>query len=159
MSGKIAIVILRFAFGALFFYSGITKVRDPIGFLDSVRGFKIFDHIESLTGIQIGPDPWEAWLAMGLPWLEMICGACLLVGFFDRGALTILCGALVVFILAILSAWSRGLDIVCGCFGESTPVSDYRVTVLQRVGLLAVGILLLIAALKEKKPKSVAQEA
>jgi putative oxidoreductase len=152
---KIAILILRFGFGGLFFYSGITKLRDPILLLESVRGFRIFDHLSSLTGLEIDPSPWEAWLAMGLPWLEVFCGACVLLGVFDRGALAILCAALVTFTLAIASAWSRGLDISCGCFGEATPVGDYRITILQRLGFLAVGLTLLVFALREKSSKTI----
>jgi putative oxidoreductase len=156
---KIAILILRFGFGGLFFYSGITKIRDPILFLESVRGFRIFDHLSALSGFEIDPSPWEAWIAMGLPWLEVFCGACVLLGVFDRGALAILCGALFTFALAITSAWVRGLDISCGCFGESTPVSDYRITILQRLGFLAVGITLLIFTLRETSSKTPAADA
>jgi uncharacterized membrane protein YphA (DoxX/SURF4 family) len=98
-------------------------------------------------------------MAMGLPWLEIICGTAVLLGIYERGALAILCGALVVFTAAIISAWSRGLDISCGCFGNSTPIEDYRITVLQRLGMLAVGLLLLIVALRENHSKSLAERA
>ncbi|MGI9241605.1 MAG: MauE/DoxX family redox-associated membrane protein, partial [Verrucomicrobiales bacterium] len=81
MLGKIAIVILRIAFGGMFFYSGLTKVLNPLQFLESVRGFRFFEHLSSLSGIEISASPWEAWIAMGLPWLELICGACVILGF------------------------------------------------------------------------------
>lgn len=141
-------MILRLAFGGMFFYSGILKLQDPIQFLEAVRGFRAFDHLNEITGLGIDPSPWEAWIAMGLPWVEILCGAAVLTKIYERGALAILCSALIVFTLAIVSAWSRGLDISCGCFGESTPVSDYRTVVLQRIGMLGVGIALLVASLR-----------
>ena len=159
MMGKIAIVILRFAFGGMFFYSGLIKIRDPLQFLESVRGFRFFEHLSSLSGIEISGSPWEAWIAMGLPWLELICGACVILGIFDRGALAILCAALGAFTIAIISAWYRGLDIYCGCFGEATPVSDYRITVLQRVVMLAVGLALLFFSFRENRAKALAERA
>ncbi len=150
MTGQIAILILRLAFGGMFFYSGILKLQDPIQFLDAVRGFRAFEHLSSITGWEFDPSPWEAWVAMGLPWLELLCGTAVLIGIFDRGALAILCSALALFTAAIISAWSRGLDIACGCFGEATPVSDYRITVAQRIAMLAVGVFLLIVTLRQK---------
>ena len=159
MGGKIAITVLRIAFGGMFFYSGLVKVRDPLQFLESVRGFRFFEHLSTLSGIEISGSPWEAWIAMGLPWLELICGACVIMGVLDRAALAILCSALIVFTSAIVSAWSRGLDISCGCFGDATPVEDYRITVLQRLVMLAVGLGLLGYTLFKKSSKKLAEAA
>ena len=139
-----AILVLRIAVGALFFYSGLLKVRNPINFLEDVRGFRAFEHLSEVTGWEIGASPWEAWVAMGLPWLEIFCGAALLFGIFTRGALAILCGAILVFIAALGSAWSRGLEITCGCFGDGfQEITNYPLTIALRVGLLAVAALLL----------------
>ena len=59
---------LRLLLGALFVYSGWVKAMDPIEFLGSIRTFHILE------------DPYAAWVAMGLPWLEIAAGAALLTG-------------------------------------------------------------------------------
>ena len=56
-------------------------------------------------------------LAAGLPVFEIALGVLLLLGIFLRPAAVISIGLLTVFIIAIISAWARGLSIDCGCFG------------------------------------------
>src|SRR6186997_2977924 len=89
----IVALTLRMLLGALFIYSGWQKARDPIFFLDSVRSFQIL------------ADPYSAWLAMGLPWLEILAGGALLTGVLADGGLTVIAGMLAVFIWAIVYAW------------------------------------------------------
>ena len=48
---------------------------------------------------------------------EIALGVLLLLGIFLRPAAVISIGLLTVFIIAIMSAWVRGLSIDCGCFG------------------------------------------
>ncbi|MFT5409691.1 MAG: putative oxidoreductase [Verrucomicrobiales bacterium] len=157
VTGKsVILTILRVAFGGLFFYSGLRKLIDPISFLQSVRGFRFFEHLSTLTGIQFDASPLEAWIAMGLPWLEMLCGVTVLIGIFDRGGLTILCGLMLVFITALTSAWARDLEISCGCFGDSAIVTNYFFEILLRFAFLAAGGTLLFFAFREKSGKTLA---
>ena len=150
MTSKIINLILRLAFGGIFFAFGLSKVGSPITFLDEIRDYRFLEHVNALTGLKIDAEPLEAWLAIGLPWLEIICGAAILIGIFDRGALTIACGLIVMFIVAISSAWARNLDISCGCFANAGPISDYRVEILERLALLAVGVYLLVVTIRDK---------
>jgi hypothetical protein len=82
------------------------KLRDPQQFFDDVRNFK-------LTG-------WDASLviAMYLPWLEVVVGVALILRRWSTGAAALSLVMSVVFLGAIVSAWARGLDISCGCFGH-----------------------------------------
>ena len=52
-----------------------------------------------------------------LPVVEVILGTCLVLGLLVRasGALSVL--LLTAFIVGIASAWARGIQIECGCFG------------------------------------------
>ncbi|MEZ5330018.1 MAG: MauE/DoxX family redox-associated membrane protein [Verrucomicrobiales bacterium] len=118
-------------FGGSWVYAGILKARDPIIFLDDVRSFQILG------------DPWAAYLALGLPWLEIICGLAVVFRRFYLASLTILSGLLGVFLIAIVSAWHRGLDITCGCFGKSDNKTDYG-EIITRDILLLLGSLALI---------------
>jgi putative oxidoreductase len=123
-------LLLHFFFGGVFVYAGILKVADPMSFLDDVRSFDLLG------------DPWAAWLAMGLPWLEIFAGLAVMSGFLRSGGLMILNASLVIFLIAISIAWWRGIDIRCGCFGHADATSNYRDLILRDLLLLAAGIVL-----------------
>ena len=99
--------ILELAIGALFIYAGVLKALDPIGFANDIENYHIL--------------PWSVGirLAFYLPWLEIFCGIALWFGKGIPGALAILSGLTVVFIVASISAKSRGIDVSCGCFGHA----------------------------------------
>ncbi len=119
--------VLCFVFGAVFIFAGGVKVLDPQLFLVSIRGFRAL------------PDPFPAWLALGLPWLEIFCGLAVMTGFLRRGGLVLLNACLMVFLVAIAFAWSRGLDIECGCFGSAIK-SGVRTELVIDLVLLATGL-------------------
>ncbi|MBK8095232.1 MAG: DoxX family membrane protein [Verrucomicrobiaceae bacterium] len=121
-------LILHLLFGGLFIYAGIVKAADPQSFLDDVRSFDLLR------------DPWSAWLAMGLPWLEIFAGLAVVTGFFRPGGLLVLNAALIAFLGAIGIAWYRGIDIRCGCFGASAATSDYLSLLARDLVLLALGL-------------------
>jgi len=123
---------LRFLLGALFVYTGWMKAADPGAFLLSVRSFQIL------------PDPYAAWVAMGLPWLEILAGAALCTGLAVEGALTVITGMLAVFLWALIYSWQRGLDIECGCFGKEETAFNYRERIAQDIALLTVAAGLLV---------------
>ncbi len=123
-------LLLHFFFGGVFVYAGILKVADPMSFLDDVRSFDL-----------IG-DPFAAWVAMGLPWLEIFAGLAVMSGFFRSGGMLILNGSLLIFLAAISISWWRGIDIHCGCFGAKEATSNYRDLILRDLLLLAAGIVL-----------------
>ena len=93
--------------GAVFIYSGILKVRDPVGFASDIGNYQMI--------------PWSVGvrLAFYLPWLELLCGCALVFHRFFSGAVAITIGLMLVFIGA--TAWARmqGIDVSCGCFGSA----------------------------------------
>src|SRR5689334_2216678 len=124
----IVAMMLRMALGGLFVWTGWVKSRDPIEFLFSIRSFQILD------------DPWAAWVAMGLPWLEVAAGAALVLGLCIEGGLAVISGMLGVFLWAIIYSWQRGLDLNCGCFGGNAQMSDYHEIIQRDVALLVVAL-------------------
>jgi protein-disulfide isomerase len=53
----------------------------------------------------------------------------------------------VIFLIGILQAWARGLELSCGCFGGGGPVSGgatYILDVLRDVGLLVLAVYLIV---------------
>ncbi len=81
-----------------------------------------------------------------LPFVEVALGLLLLTGTYTRVA-GILGGlVMVAFIIAIASAWARGLSLDCGCFGGGGEISPeaaraaYPWEIARDVGLLACGV-------------------
>jgi putative oxidoreductase len=103
--------------GALFVFAGLTKIVDlqPFRFLDPMEFARGIDNYKIL--------PWAAsvWLALYLPWLEILCGLALIFRRLYFGALSLVLALMIVFIGASIAAKARGIDITCGCFGH---VSD-----------------------------------
>jgi putative oxidoreductase len=135
--------LLHLTFGGVFVYAGVLKVLDPARFLMDVRSFELV------------PDPYAAWLAMFLPWLEIFCGLAVISGCLRKGGLMILNGALIVFLFAILLSWYRGIDIRCGCFGDSGDASSNYVELIVRdVALMAIGITAMFLRPSPKAPRA-----
>jgi len=117
-------------FGGVFVYSGILKAWDPGLFLISVRSFHML------------PDPYAAWMALALPWLEIFAGLAVVTGLFRRGGLLLLNGALAVFAVALITAWVRGIDVECGCFGGGEGGTGIVRALVRDAILLAMGLYL-----------------
>ena len=77
-----------------------------------------------------------------LPWLELCSGVLLVTGLWLRASAGIATALFGVFTLAVLSALLRGLDISCGCFGTSSPLSVSLPTLTLDVLGLGAGIYL-----------------
>lgn len=129
-------LFLHLLFGGVFVYAGALKAWDPAAFVMDVRSFELLR------------DPLAAWLAMGLPWLEIFAGLAVMTGLLRAGGLLILNVTLVGFLIAILSAWARGLDIQCGCFGGGVGTTDYVELLVRDVVLLALGFWLAFSSRK-----------
>jgi uncharacterized membrane protein YphA (DoxX/SURF4 family) len=122
----------RIILAAFFLAAGILKAVDPIRFAEDIRNYQLL------------PDPFPALLALVLPWLEIFAALAVLTGRLYRGGLVLLGGMLAVFLAALTSAWIRGLDIRCGCFGDSGGgTSNYPWSLFRNAVLLSLcGVLL-----------------
>lgn len=135
---------LRIPLGGFFVWSGVMKLLDLRAFTEAVGNFqmefeeRIFFDWERFFGA-----PGDAYLAYGVPWLEVMAGLALVTGFGKRGGLVVLGGLLVMFNLALWSAWDRGIvDLNCGCHGKSDDPTDYAEKIASNFGLLAVVLLI-----------------
>ena len=130
---KILSIGVRFAIGGLFIYAGIVKAWNPAGFFTDVQNYRLLPYAASVT------------IAFYLPWLEILAGACVLLKKLYPGALAVLPGLIVLFVGALVSAWVRGLDISCGCFGRPDGSANYPWYLFRDVViLLALGWLFLL---------------
>jgi uncharacterized membrane protein YphA (DoxX/SURF4 family) len=116
----------RVVLAGVFLYAGVLKALNPQEFLLDVRSFQMLR------------DPWAAWLALGLPWLEIFCGLALLLGGWTRGACLVLGGLLLVFAAAFIQAWARGIDVTCGCFGKTENKTNFVQSLAIDGGLLVL---------------------
>ena len=78
--------------------------------------------------------------AFVIPWLELICGILLMVGVKSRPGAIIISTLLALFMVAIISALLRNLNIDCGCYGKehATPISWMKVG--EDAGLMIMGM-------------------
>jgi len=125
------VLAARLAVAAAFILAALPKIQDPVAFATSVEAYRVVG--SELSG----------WTALVLPWLELIIGVGIMAPQLRRTSSLIAIFLLVLFISLHASAWTRGLDISCGCFGQSetekTP--NYLLLILRNLSLLlAAGV-------------------
>jgi uncharacterized membrane protein YphA (DoxX/SURF4 family) len=124
----------RLLLGGVFVVAGALKLPDPDASVRAVRAYRLL------------PEPLVAPVAFGLPVVEIAVGLALLAGVFVRTAALAAAALLVVFLVGVGSAWARGLQIDCGCFGDGGEVAAgetaYPAEVLRDVALLLVALAL-----------------
>jgi len=85
-------------------------------------------------------------MAIVLPWIEIVAGLMLIVGFRTRAAALLVAGMMVMFTVAIAIALGKGLDMSCGCFASQGAAEDpisWR-TIVRDLGWLALAVYVLI---------------
>ena len=106
--GRCADTILRLGMGGMFIYSAWEKLQDPGMFQTAVDGYRMLP--AGLTAI----------FAVAMPMAELLVGAAFIFTKWTREAAVATAAMLAMFMTALAQAYVRGLDISCGCFGETT---------------------------------------
>jgi uncharacterized membrane protein YphA (DoxX/SURF4 family) len=124
-------VVARLVVGTVWVVAGGLKLPDPS---DSVAAVRAYDLLPPAVVPVVGHL---------LPVVEVLLGLCLLAGLLTRGSAVLSALLLVIFVVAISTAWARGLVIDCGCFGGgATPgenaAAAYPWDIARDVGLLAL---------------------
>ncbi len=118
---------LRWYLGLVFLVACVHKILHPASFALDVATYDVL------------PLVLVNFMAIALPWVELAAGVMLIVGFKARAGSLLVAGMMVVFIVALLMAMAKGLDMSCGCFAsqgmEEDPISGW--TVLRDLGWLA----------------------
>ncbi len=128
---QIILALLRIGLGGIFVYAGALKIWDPQHFAIDVHHFQLTSWIVS------------AHIAVYLPWLEVFAGLALILRRLPLGGSLAIVGMTVIFMAALTSAWARGLDISCGCFGkeEAKIATNFFQLMLRDAALLAAAII------------------
>lgn len=127
-------LVARMVLGIVFLVAGAEK----LGVLDQ------FGH--AIANYQIVPIPLVNIAALLFVWIEITTGVLLIAGAAVRGSGLVSTLLLVAFLIAILSAMARGLQIDCGCFVSANGGSGEQVgwpKVLEDVGLLVLALFLI----------------
>lgn len=126
-------LIARLILAGVLVMAALPKIQDPGAFANSVAAFRVID-----LGL-------SSWVALVLPWLELVLGLGILMPFIRQTSCALIGLLLLIFIGLHLSAWVRGLDLRCGCFGADADAagSDYRWLILRNLLLLGMAMLLL----------------
>jgi uncharacterized membrane protein YphA (DoxX/SURF4 family) len=126
---KIFSSVVRIILGAILVYASIDKMANTGDFLKIIHNYKLL------------PVSFENLFAIFLPWLEFLTGIFLVIGKFEKGALLIYNGLLLIFVIALSQALVRGLDISCGCFSvKPSSTSEVWLRVAEDIIILFFSI-------------------
>jgi len=110
--------IIKLVLGITFIYASYHKIADPAEFARILYGYAIF------PGFSIN------FLAIALPFIELVAGVSLILGLFSRSALLIINALLLGFIFVIGFNLLRGHQFDCGCFAFSSQNQTISTVVL-----------------------------
>ncbi len=98
--------LLRIILAGVLIYAGCAKIARPDEFFADISNYRVFP-------------VWTAYAAAYfMPPFEIVVGIFLLTRRGLDAGLIASAAMMAVFIILISSAWARGLDISCGCFGN-----------------------------------------
>lgn len=129
-------VVARLVVGVVWIVAGAIKLTDPESSVRAVRAYQILP--ESIVPL----------VGRALPPFEVVLGVLLIVGLGLRIVAILSAVLQLAFIVGIASAWTRGIQIDCGCFGgggfDADATSKYPWEIARDTGLLALSLLIAI---------------
>lgn len=103
-AGPLFFTMGRVILGGVFVWASWDKILDPVAFAQAIANYQIVPHAFGNPA------------ALILPWVELVCGVCLILNRWTRGSALIVALLLAVFMGALGYNIHRGVDISCGCF-------------------------------------------
>ncbi|MBU1096090.1 MAG: DoxX family membrane protein [Bacteroidetes bacterium] len=130
VSNKYLLFAFRLALGFIFVFAGLEKISNPEKFAVAIENYKIM------------PVIFINFIAIILPFLELITGLLLIFGISVKENIFIINLLLTLFILLVAIAISRGLDIECGCFGTNDGQKAGLQKIIENLFMLLLGLLI-----------------
>lgn len=121
--------LCRLFLTGVFIYSGYIKVEQPLQFA------------VVLSGYQLIPERFILPIATYFPWIEILLGAAILIGWKIRYFAAAATALLLFFSLLLAVTYFRGIEANCGCFSFDDPISP--LTIL-RDGIIVVPAIYLL---------------
>lgn len=133
MSARAAIGwLLRVGLGGLLIVAGALKMVDPERFALEIANYQLWPDIAPLVSAV-------------LPAIEIVTGAALIVlpSNWRRAAGLLALLLMTTFQVAVSSAYFRGVNIECGCFGGEGSVIDH-ITLARNFALMGVAVAIVV---------------
>lgn len=125
----------RLVLGLVFVYAAYTKLKQPwLVFAMSIDSYQLLPEWAVLAVARI------------LPWLELLLGLALLIGYKLRYVALAATVILTVFFVLMLRAFGKGMGIDCGCFGVGEALTGK--TLARDGSLLAIAVLTTVLAFR-----------
>lgn len=149
LSNKYFQIALRVVLGIVFIYASVGKLFRPEDFAKAILRYEFL------------PIYFVNIMAIVMPWVEFFTGVLLISGIFKKASSIIASISLVVFLIALISAFARGLDISCGCFSleETSTKGDIIYRIVQDFFMLAGTIIVYKFSNVKKIQENVSAEA
>lgn len=138
LTHKITILIFRVIIGVVFIWASLDKIAHVSDFSRAVHNYKIV------------PIVIENIIAISLPWMELLAGLFLIIGYKVKGAAALISFFLMIFIVAIVAALARNLDISCGCFDTKEGMKISFDLVFRDILLLIMSICITFIPQKQR---------
>jgi uncharacterized membrane protein YphA (DoxX/SURF4 family) len=124
--------LARLVVGGVWLAAGLLKVSDGAASVRAVRAYELL------------PESVVPTVGHALPAVEIVVGLALVAGALTRAAGIASSLLFLAFIVGIASAWARGLQIECGCFGgggfDADATSKYPWEIARDAGLLLLSM-------------------
>jgi uncharacterized membrane protein YphA (DoxX/SURF4 family) len=121
---------LRFGFGGLLIFASLNKIPHPYEFAEIIENYRVLG-----TGL-------SRWVAVWSPYLEFCIGLLLIAGVWVDAASVVNAGLMSVFLVLVIQAFVRHLDIQCGCFTVESEGPIGFIKILENVGYFLGSLLL-----------------
>ncbi len=96
--------VLRVYLGYFFIYASLSKIPHPAQFAEAIANYRLVPYMFLNLGAVI------------LPWVELVAGLFLIIGFKSRTSIIVIALLLVMFDVMILINMYQGAPISCGCY-------------------------------------------
>ncbi len=129
LKNKKLLFLSRATLGLIFIYASLHKIAYPDKFAEIVYGYGLL-HQNIIN-----------FIAITVPFIELISGTLLLFNIKPKPAVTIINGLLIIFIVMISINFIRGYEFDCGCFSFSDSEHNSSLELLARdIIYLGIGI-------------------
>jgi uncharacterized membrane protein YphA (DoxX/SURF4 family) len=126
LAGRRLVWACRIATGALMLAAALSKIGESAEF------------VRQIHHLRFAPFGLENLIAITVPWVELVAALAILSGVEPRGGTVLAAGFLALFVVVVIAAMARRLDVECGCFGTADATRVGATKLIENLTALAV---------------------